>query len=159
MAVPGTALSSSVYRNQREDWGPSFAVDGLWSSGNYKIFVSNNEDFPWLQWHLSKKSNISGVTVSLFNVDKALSVRKFEVRVGNDRLRPGLSNVGNELCGKFVGGGENDRKVYTIMCERNFFVEYVTLQLVEERVKLAINELEIITTSEGNILAHDHKLF
>ena len=160
ITVPGKALSSSTYRNQRQDWGPAFAVDGLWSPEKYKIFVSRKEDFPWLQWHLPMKRNISGVTVSLSNIGTPLGVRNFEVRVGNEPVRPGMNGniLKNELCGKFVGVDDNDRKVYTIMCERNVFVEYVSIQIVEQDVKLAINEVEIIATSEGNILAQDHKL-
>ena len=106
------------------------------------------------------KNNISGVTVTLSSTRTALNGRNFEVRVGNEPVSHGTKDriLSNELCGKFVRYDDNDRKVYMIMCEKQFFVEYVTIQIIEKNVQLAINELEVITTSEGIKSDHNYKL-
>ena len=68
IVVPGTVLSSSIYRNQKERWGPEFAVDGLWSKANESIFLSKKEDFPWIQWHLPMKTKIIAIVISNANI-------------------------------------------------------------------------------------------
>ena len=84
--------------------------------------------------------------------EMAVNARTYELQVGNEPLSPDVNKISqkNELCGKFVSDPDNDRKVYTIMCEKSIFGEYVTIKMIEKDVKLAINEIEFITTSEGN---------
>ena len=148
--VPGTLLASSIHRNQKEKWGPQFAADSLWVNENYSIFLSKIEDFPWIQWHLSTKTNISAITVSIANHGTVLDSRIYEIRVGYYPTSPGTKGkvLTNTICGKFLSSG-NHRRVHTVTCATNILAEYLTVQIIENASKMAINEIEIIPTSEG----------
>ena len=148
-------MSSSILRNQKQNWGPQFAIDGVWSSERHEIFASKKEDFPWLQWHLPVKRNLSGVRVSFSNVGETKkSSKTFIIRIANDPVlfKKNRVLVKNEVCGKLiVDFPADDRKVYTIMCQNTLLAEYVTIQSVEKSMTLGINEIEIISAHDGNL--------
>ena len=155
--VPGSALSSSIRRNQKQNYGPQFAVDNMWSFDCVQCentFISRKEDSPWLQWHLPVKRNISGVRVSFSNVvDNNQLSKTYIIRTADDPVLFKKNRVlaKNEVCGKLiVDFPVDERKVYTIMCKTNLLAEYITIQSVDKSTKLAINEIEIISSNEGN---------
>ena len=154
--VPGAALSSSVRRNQKQNYGPQFAVDNMWSFDCVQCentFISQKEDSPWLQWHLPVKRNISGVRVSFSNVvDNYQLSKTYVIRTADDPVLFKKNRVlaKNEVCGKLiVDFPVDERKVYTIMCKTNLLAEYITIQSVDKSTMLGINELEIISSNEG----------
>ena len=155
--VPGSALSSSIRRNQKQNYGPQFAVDNMWSFDCVQCentFISRKEDSPWLQWHLPVKRNISGVRVSFSNVvDNNQLSKTYIIRTVDNPVLFKKNRVlaKNEVCGKLiVDFPVDERKVYTIMCKINLLAEYITIQNVDKSTKLAINEIEIISSNEGN---------
>ena len=155
--VPGSALSSSIRRNQKQNYGPQFAVDNMWSFDCVQCentFISKKEDSPWLQWHLQIKRNISGVRISFSKVvDNNQSSKTYIIRTANDPVLFKNNRVlaKNDVCGKLiVDFPVDERKVYTIMCNKNLLAEYITIQSVDKSTKLAINEIELISSNEGN---------
>ena len=155
--VPGSVLSSSIRRNQKQNYGPEFAVDNMWSFDCVQCentFISRKEDSPWLQWHLPVKRNISGVRVSFSNVvDNNQKSKTFIIRTANNPVLFKKNRVlaKNDVCGKLiVDFPVDERMVYTIMCKMNLLAEYITIQSVDKSTKLAINEIEIISSNEGN---------
>ena len=155
--VPGSALSSSIRRNQKPNYGPQFAVDNMWSFDCVECentFISKKEDSPWLQWHLQLKRNISGVRISFSKVvDNKQSSKTYIIRTANDPVLFKNNRVlaKNDVCGKLiVDFPVDERKVYTIMCNKNLLAEYITIQSVDKSTTLAINEIEIIYSNEGN---------
>ena len=156
----GSAIASSTYLNDTARWGPENAIDGLWSSSPGYLFRSNEEDMPWIQWHLPKSTNVAGIMISNRNSDGGELLKHVEIRAGSAFLDQSLGFTGkiniNELCGTFVGPG-SDRRVYTVMCEKEILADYVSLQILDLKATLQINELEIITKAQGIILNDAHQ--
>ena len=109
---------------------------------------------PWLQWPLGSRTTMIGITISNPNYNTSNgggeNLRNVEIRAGLGHLGPDFKGKisKNEICGKFEGPGDS-RRAYTIMCEKEIVADYVTLQILDDNANLQINELEIITKSEG----------
>ena len=110
---------------------------------------------PWLQWHLPVTTNVIGVTISTSRLEGGL-LKNLEVRAGSieiDSRFKGRIGPTNKYCGKFIGPGAN-RRSYTILCEEPTLADFITIQILENNTQLQINEIELITTSEGRIQLH-----
>ena len=149
-------MSSSILRNQEQNYGPQFAIDGMWSFECVKCedtFISKKEDSPWLQWHLPIKTNVSGLRISFSNVgDKTKSSKTFIIRTANEPVLFKKNRVlaKNDICGKFIVDFPTDeRQVHTIMCNTSLLAEYITIQSIDKSTMLGINEIEIISSNEG----------
>ena len=106
---------------------------------------------PWLQWHLPYTTKVAGVTISTSWLEGEL-LKNVEVRAGSNELDSkfkGKIDV-NKYCGKFIGPGAN-RRSYTILCEEPILADFITIQILENKTQLQINEVELITTTEGEI--------
>ena len=105
---------------------------------------------PWIQWHLPNTTNMIGVMISSRNRYTNDQLKHLEIRAGTSFVEKDFTGKMkiNELCGTFDGPGK-DRRVYTIMCTTDIKADYVTLQILDLNATLQINELEIITKSQG----------
>ena len=104
---------------------------------------------PWLQWNLPERTKVAGVTISASRFQGEL-LKNLEVRAGSYALDSSFKGkIGiNKLCGKFLGPGAN-RRSYTILCEEPISADFITIQTLENKTQLQINEVELITTEEG----------
>ena len=146
----GTALSSSYKDNDDDRWGPKNAIDGLWSDSDGLLFQSKKENMPWIQWHLPNTTQMIGIMISGRNRHSEGYLKHIEVRAGTSFVEDDFTGKMkiNELCGTFDGPGK-DRRVYTIMCKNAIKADYVTVQILDLDSILEINELELITKSQG----------
>ena len=114
------------------------------------FFHSELEDYyPWLQWHLPRQVKMIGITLTN-RITYGDRLRDVEIRAGNYSTKNGFKgqiNV-NELCGNFAGPGENGKE-YTISCANTISADYVTVQILDDRATLAINEIKVETISHG----------
>ena len=94
-----------------------------------------------------------GIMISSRNRHSAGELKHLEVRAGTSFVEDDFTGKMkiNELCGTLDGPGKN-RRVYTIMCKNEIEADYVTLQILDLDSVLEINELEIITKSQGTNL-------
>ena len=140
-------LSSSVYKNDIESYGPEYAIDGFYSDDNRYLFTSKVEDYPWLQWKLAKPVFVSGIVLCLGGY-----VGDIEIRAGNVSMAPGFKGKlsANIICGRFAGPGEVGED-YTIVCDEPILADYVTIQILDDMATLQINELRIISKFQGTI--------
>ena len=157
--VKGSAIASSIYRDQNRNYGPRFAVDGLWSTKSFQIFNSKIEKLPWLQWNLPNRTDVIGVAISdkwsITTFKNATThstndVPNIEVRAGTTPIHGEYKGLitENQFCGRVAVRGGEDR-VYTIMCEKSIQSDYITIQMIDDNVSLRINELEVIENLEG----------
>ena len=146
----GTAISSSTKNDDDDTWGPKNAIDGLWSDTDGLLFQSKEENMPWIQWHLPNTTSVAGIMISSRNRHSEGYLKHLEVRAGTSFVEADFTGKMkiNDLCGTFDGPGK-DRRVYTIMCEKEIKADYVTLQILDLNSILQVNELEIITKSQG----------
>lgn len=157
--VKGSAIASSINRDQNRKYGPGFAIDGLWATKGYNIFTSKVEKLPWLQWKLPNRTHIIGLAISdryaiapfkNHTTHSTNDLLNIEVRAGALPIYGGYKGIirSNQLCGRIeVRGGED--RVYTIMCGKSIYTNYITVQLIDDGVALHINELEVIDHLEG----------
>ena len=136
--------ASSVYSNDEEKWGPSFAIDGKISNSHTKLFHSRDRLFPWLEVGLPSPTNITNVTI----VNRASCcgnrLKSVEVRAGMEKIPDGSKGQKleiNTICGHFAGPGENGA-TYVITCNTPILAKYITIQLLSENY-LQINEMTI----------------
>ena len=142
---------SSSYKDDDDDrWGPKNAIDGLWSDSDGLLFQSKKENMPWIQWHLPNTTQMIGIMISGRNRHSEGYLKHLEVRAGTSFVEDDFTGKMkiNELCGTFDGPGK-DRRVYTIMCKNTIKADYVTVQILDLDSILEINELELITKSQG----------
>ena len=159
--MKGSAIASSVYKDQRDRYSPRFAVDGDWSSRSYNVYTSKIEKMPWLQWNLPNKTRIKGISISneygiskFRNNTHKSDLVNFEVRAGMTSLPEGHEGkiTINQPCGKIeIRGGED--RVYPVVCDNSILADYVTIQVIDDNAMLQINELEIIIDNDGKL--HD----
>lgn len=147
----GTFSSSSIFDDKSNIWGPQFAGDAIWSTSNENLFATYIEDMPWLQWHLPDKAKVAGITISTSRFEGEL-LKNIEVRAGFSALNSNFKGKikVNKFCGKFIGPGTN-RRSYTILCSDPIPADVITVQTMENKTQLQINEIELITTSEGKL--------
>ena len=150
LTVTGSAISSSIYVDDDEKWGPKNAIDGLWSDTEGLLFRSKIEHMPWIQWHLPNTTNMIGIMISNRNRHSDGYLKHVEVRAGTAYVESDFTGKMkiNDQCGTLDGPGK-DRRVYTIMCKNEIKADYVSVQILDLNSTLQINELEIIHKSEG----------
>lgn len=110
---------------------------------------------PWLEWHLPEETTVAGISISTSRFEGE-RLRNLEIRAGSDQLDPNFRGkiVINDICGKFIGPGAN-RRSYTILCERPISADFITFQALINDTQLQINEVELITTSEGKLITYN----
>ena len=115
---------------------------------------------PWIQWHLPKTTQMIGIMISSRNRLSAGHLKHLEVRAGTSFVEDNFTGKMriNELCGSFDGPAKN-RRVYTIMCKNDIEADYVSLQILDLDSVLEINELEIITKSQGKEIVVIRRIF
>ena len=127
-------------------YGPGLALDGFYSDDNKKLFKSNVEDYPWLQWKLPSPISIKAIVINFGG-----SMQDIEIRVGNQSI--GASFRGkikvNTICSKFDGPSEAGED-YTITCKEEFLATYVMVQILDDKATLEINEIKIESGISGN---------
>ena len=146
-AVPGVLISSSIYKNNRYKYGPSYADDGVRSRSNEGFFFSKYESNPWIQWHLREKTVVTGVIISTRRDCCGDKLRNVTIRaglLGLNRTHSGIIININKLCGIFKGPG-NTSMTYTINCTSAIMANYITLQMLGNYTSLQINELATVT--------------
>ena len=106
---------------------------------------------PWLQWHLPDTTKVAGITISTSRFEGEL-LKNIEVRAGFSSLDSNFKGKikVNKFCDKFIGPGAN-RRSYTILCSVPIPADTITVQTMENKTQLQINEIELITTSEGKL--------
>ena len=104
---------------------------------------------PWLEWQLPEETTVAGVSISTSRFEGDL-FKNLEIRAGSNQLDSNFRGkiVINKFCGKFIGPGAN-RRSYTILCEKPISADFITFQALVNNTQLQINEVELITTSEG----------
>ena len=79
-------------------------------------------------------------------------LRDVQMRAGKnpvDKDYRGIIRI-NSLCGKFAGPGETARD-HSVICDKPIIADYVTIQILDDRAILALNEIRIETVSHGKI--------
>ena len=143
-----------MYLNLTSHFGPDFATDGLWpmqgKNTSLTMFSSKREDFPWLEWHLKKREQVIGVSITDRFYDIGDNLENIEIRAGSTSIDSTLMGriAVNELCGILKAPGKNKR-VHVIMCEKEITANYITVQRMEANSSLVISEIEIITKGKG----------
>ena len=148
--------TSSVFENDTQRWGPDFVIDGVISYGVKNFFHSELEDYPWLQWHLPRQVQMMGITLTTRYDCCGSRLRDVEVRAGKLSTTNGYKGQLslNYLCGGFPGPGETGRE-YTITCDHPITADYVTIQILDDRAILALNEIRIQTVYHGKTYVCD----
>ena len=79
-------------------------------------------------------------------------LKNIEVRAGFSALDSNFKGKikVNKFCGEFLGPGAN-RRSYTILCSDPISADFITVQTLENKTQLQINEIELITTAEGKL--------
>ena len=154
-------------KDQRNRYGPRFAVDGEWATRSYNVYTSKVEKMPWLQWNLPNRTNVFGISIS-----NEYGISKFKNNTNKNELvnfevRAGLRSMSdlpdfapehyngkisiNELCGRIeIRGGED--RVYPIICSKSILADFITIQMIDDNAMLQINELELIKESKKKII-------
>ena len=137
--------SSSIYNDARDSWGPQFVIDGLLSESMKYFFQTNKEDFPWLQWRLPKQVKIKAIQVA---ISKRCCMEQFqyvEIRAGPNSIPPRFKGriKSNTICGKFLGPFDESSLGTTVLCDQPITADYITIQIVDDKAVLAIDELII----------------
>ena len=136
-------------------YDPKFAIDGHYMDdfphdmkSMAKFFQTNEEDYPWIQWKLPSLTNVKGVTLNFGS-----SMRDVEVRAGNFSVRPNYRGKIDEnmVCDIFKGPSEVSED-YDLFCGDVILAEYVTIQILDDKTQLSINEMKIQSGSRGNSL-------
>ena len=152
--------TSSVFENDTQRWGPDFVIDGVISYGVKNFFHSELEDYPWLQWHLPRQVQMTGITLTTRYDCCGSRLRDVEVRAGKLSTTNGYKGQLslNSLCGRFPGPGETGRE-YTITCDHPITADYVTIQILDDRAILALNEIRIQTFFQCNTYVRDLHIY
>ena len=158
IVVKGSAIASSVHKDQRMRYSPTFAIDGKWATRTYNIFTSKTEKMPWLQWKLPNRTKVAGVSISSeYGISKLHDNTTHKNDLVNYEVRAGLSSLPanykgrilkNVLCGRIeIRGGED--RVYPIVCDQAIIANYITVQIIDDNAVLQINELEVMDGKDG----------
>ena len=145
--APGVLISSSINKDNRYEYGPQYAADGIRYRGNRRFFWSKNQSLPWIQWHLYQETVVTGVDISTRRDCCGDKLRNITIRAGNYGLDPthrGMIYNNSTLCGTFEGPG-NTSMTYTINCTSAIMANYITIQMAGNYTSLQINEMRIRT--------------
>ena len=144
--------SSSVYQDNRQLYDPKFAIDGIYMDdfpndmkSKAKFFQSNYEDYPWIEWKLPFLTLVKGI-----NINFGASMRDIEIRAGNQTVGPNFKGkiVVNVVCDIFKGPTET-KEDYKLFCGDMILAKYVTLQILDDKARLSINEMKIESGPRG----------
>ena len=147
--------SSSVFQSNQILYEAKFAIDGRYlddfpdnMKSKAKFFQTNEEDYPWIQWKLPSLTNVKGVTLNFGS-----SIRDVEVRAGNFSVHPNYRGKidRNIVCDIFNGPSEVGED-YDLFCGDVILAEYVTIQTLDDKTRLSINEMKIQSGPRGNSL-------
>ena len=116
-------------------------------------FSTAKENYPWFQWHLPNRTQVVGIVLSNTYNGKGNLLQNVEIRAGTTPTDIQFNGkiTTNKFCGK-LDKASNDRRVYTVMCKNDVDADYVTIQIMDKNAKLELNEIEVITKSEGKPL-------
>ena len=141
--VEGIATASSSL-----EWGTWISINNAIDDkidGNF--YHSELEDFPWYQYQLPEKRNISGLY--LVNREDCCGERlhNVEIRTGfepaTEKNKGAPLSGMNKLCGVFEGPGVTN-ETYKVVCENGpTEALYVTIQIMGKEY-LQISEIELI---------------
>ena len=142
-----------MFENNTKFWGPEFVIDGVISHNVKSVFHSELEDYPWLQWRLPRQVKLRGITITTRYDCCGDRLRDVEIRAGKMATKDGYKGPLklNELCGKFPGPGETGKE-HTITCGQTITSDYITIQILDDRAILALNEIRLETVSHGKAL-------
>lgn len=143
ISVP-EVTASSVSNNDRVNFGPFLALDGVVVRTDSGLFVSEVQDYPWLQVDLHENVCIGKVTVVL--TPNSIEYDNITVFVGNYDSNPRADNgspiLGNPPCDPnphLVGNF-----TYEFDCKSNLVSgNIVVLQKMEVGTRMEINEVRI----------------
>ena len=79
-------------------------------------------------------------------------LRDVQIRAGRNPVYKdyrGIIRI-NSLCGNFAGPGETARD-HSVICDKPIKADYVTIQILDDRAILALNEIRIETVSHGKM--------
>ena len=150
--------SSSIYENDQDRRGPQNVISGSYFSFIGPFFQSKKEDYPWIQWKLPRKINITKVTLmsrdcSTFSQGVDCQVlRLIEIRAGDSPIEADFSGriLTNKLCGTFIGPGETGGE-YTIECKEPILSDVITIQLKDDNSILQLNQIKIEKDNKGEL--------
>ena len=142
--------SSSIHGNNVEKWGPQLVIDGILSHSDKNFFHSELEDYPWLQWRLPRRIKMSGITLKNRINCCGNHLRDVEIRAGMHSVERDFKGriTKNKVCGKFEGPGEYGGE-YTINCDKEMLVDYITVQILDDNAILSINDIRIESARSG----------
>lgn len=142
--------ASSVKLDDTELFGPQYANDGLLSTYDKHLFISTQEDYPWIQWQLPTRIRITGVSIANRNDCCGYHLKNVEVRAGiigvNSTFKGNITV--NDVCGTFEGPGRH-RQEYKVNCNSTLLASYITVQIMDQSAILQINELKYTTESRA----------
>ena len=77
-------------------------------------------------------------------------MRDIEIRVGNASFTTNSKGkiINNVICGVFKGPGDSGED-YTILCKQEVLADYVSIQILDDKATLQINQLRLETSSKG----------
>ena len=81
-----SVISSSVFENDTNRFGPQFVLDGVISRTVKEVFHSELEDYPWLQWHLPRQVNMLGITLTTRSDCCGERLRDVQIRAGKNSI-------------------------------------------------------------------------
>ena len=112
-----------------------------------KFFQSTDEDYPWIQWKLPFLTLVKGLHVNF-----GASTRDIEIRAGNQTVGPNFKGKIdlNVICDILKGPTET-KEDYKLFCGDMILAKYVTLQILDDKARLNINEMKIDSGSRGII--------
>ena len=132
--LPGIrAWSSSVYSNNRRNWGPQLAMRGR-SRSSVGFFHSKLENRPWLRIQIPV-TKISGVGIINRKNCCGNRLRNLQIRAG---MSPSLRN---RVVGFFKGPGRTGAE-HTVTFRHPVVAKYITFQLMG-RGYLQINGIKL----------------
>ena len=113
-----------------------------------RIFISENEMYPWLQLTMTDTFSISGVKISTRPSGFYFRFKHIEVRAGMSNLpndfKGKLKN--NELVGFYRGPAIKESQIITISFGRSIMAKYITIQHTGNQTNyLEVNEVTMIT--------------
>jgi hypothetical protein len=138
------AVASSVFTDYVEKYGPNYAIDGLVSDGDTKIFLSEKEIQPWFQMEFVEAMVLKGVTYTNRKDCCGERFQNVTIRVGDEAAEPGGALVTNPECAIFVGPSATGM-VEQIMCTEPLVGRYLQVQMRDTSNQwLQINQIEVV---------------
>ena len=151
--------SSTIFQNNQLVYGPKLAIDGRYMDDfpddmKPKFFQTSEEDYPWIEWKLPFLTNVVGVILNFGG-----SMRDVEIRAGNDTVGPKFRGKINQniVCDIFKGPSEVEED-YNLFCGDVILAKYVTIQILDDKAQLSINEMKIESGPKGRNFAFNRNV-